>query len=690
MRAVLISLSLAIAAGGTGFECGTPAEVRRVLQELPHQDTLASAQVRQQLDRLVARYPRVYELRDFHLRTMRVGGRDIWPAVRAGILRQAEERPRDPLALTVAAMALHRSDTPQAIRFLERVQEAEPGDPISALLLAQIHHSGRFGDVEKAQHFFDIYAERCPGFLEGPVETIMRKAASPETQARMARGLRQRLERSAEPEDMVLYETLWSLEFGTRPPTEHGAVRQQVAADLARIETTAPSPDARILEVLRNGAKQAGAPEEVLEKYNARIRQWVPRSYAAWTLDWEEWSQRHGKPDRHDDVEAWTQWKRAYYNALSEWKKLYPEQRFLEDQWLSLGAELRLLSEKQVVPLLAGQIAHKERMQHLDTLWTYLTAAILILDNQWNAARTLPWLEKAWREAARLDEFEEDDTLSDQDRRKRLEAGGYRSQVASVWLRAAQAAGQRSVPRHLRDWAGRPAPSTRDLLPRHYTLRARLAAIEGRTADALAWFQQALLSRGKPPEMYRGRKSDPLLDDARVYFLAHGGSEEAFALWSAPRKSSQEAGTESRWEAPAKELPAFELFDMQGRTWRLKDLAGKAVLINVWATWCGPCRSELPQLQRLYEQTKDRADIQVLTFNIDEELGLVEPYLKESGYTFPVLPAFDLVQRLLGVATIPQNWIVDSKGRWIATQVGFDAADRDWVMTMLRRLEAAR
>ncbi|MGC8760867.1 MAG: redoxin domain-containing protein [Bryobacteraceae bacterium] len=690
MRFAVFLCAAVTAHGGTGFDCGTPAEVQTFLRELRSNQTLTPQQVRQELERLVARYPRVYELRDSYLRQLRLSDREAWLTLRAKLLREAETQPRDLLALTVAAMALVRSDTPQAIRLLERAQAAGPGDPISALLLAQIYQTGRFSDQEKAQHYFDIYAEGCPGFIESPVDRIMARAASPETQARMALALRQRLERSEEPEDVPAYETLWGLEFRTRAPADHAAVRQQVARDLARIERLFPAPDAKILEVLRNGARQAGLPKEEIMKFNDRIRRLAPRSSAAYKLAWEDWRQQHKEPENHADTEAWTQWKRAYFSALSEWKDQYPELRFLEENWLSLGAELKLLPERQVATLLARRIADGERRQHLNLLWTYLSSANMLLDNRWNPGLALPWMERAWREAVRLDEFEEDDTLSEQDRRKRLESGGYRSQVASVWLRAAQAAGQRAVPRYLREWVERPAPADRKLLPRYYTMRARLAAIEGRAADALAWFQQALHERDKPPEMFRGRKDDPLLEDARAYFLSSGGSEEAFALWAARRGARTEERADGRWEKPSKALPPFELPDLSGRTWKLAELEGKAVLINLWATWCGPCRAELPLLQKLYERTKDRTDVQVITFNIDEEAGLVAPFVKENGFTFPVLLAYDFVNRLLDVIGIPQNWLLDSKGMWIATQLGLDSTDSDWVNTMLGKLEAAR
>jgi thiol-disulfide isomerase/thioredoxin len=117
--------------------------------------------------------------------------------------------------------------------------------------------------------------------------------------------------------------------------------------------------------------------------------------------------------------------------------------------------------------------------------------------------------------------------------------------------------------------------------------------------------------------------------------------------------------------------------------------SGKVVLINLWATWCGPCNAELPQLQKLYDQAKGRPDLQILTFNIDEDLGLVEPFMKERGYTFPVVPAYSYVVNLLNGYAIPQNWVLSPKGDWEWTQVGYGSDDA-WVKDMLAKLDAVK
>ncbi len=85
----------------------------------------------------------------------------------------------------------------------------------------------------------------------------------------------------------------------------------------------------------------------------------------------------------------------------------------------------------------------------------------------------------------------------------------------------------------------------------------------------------------------------------------------------------------------------------------MKSLTGKVVLINLWATWCGECIAELPRLQQLYEKAKGRSDIQILTINIDEDLGQVGPFMKEKGYTFPVIPPY--VDNVIPQIGIPQS-----------------------------------
>ena len=136
-----------------------------------------------------------------------------------------------------------------------------------------------------------------------------------------------------------------------------------------------------------------------------------------------------------------------------------------------------------------------------------------------------------------------------------------------------------------------------------------------------------------------------------------------------------------------KTLPEFALTDLKGNTWSLANLRGKTTLVNIWATWCGPCRDELPYLQKLYDKVKDRPDVQVISFNVDDNPGLIEPFVREGKYQFPVLLANFYVAQVLPYFSIPRNWIIDKNGVLSKEQVGFGRNGDQWVEEMVRELQ---
>ena len=260
---------------------------------------------------------------------------------------------------------------------------------------------------------------------------------------------------------------------------------------------------------------------------------------------------------------------------------------------------------------------------------------------------------------------------------------------AGLVLRAAKLAGRPEEAERLKASLEGPPPNDIKFESAYWVNRARLAALEGRKIDALTYYQKGLGTR-EPSKVRRGKLKDDVTDEARVLWKETGGTEVAWEVWSKPAAGKLQELAEGRWEKPVKAMPAFELGDLSGKTWRIKSLEGKSVLINVWATWCGPCQGELPKLQKLYEQVKDRSDFQILTFNIDSDLGLVSPFVKDKGFTFPVLPAYSLVLGLLDTVTIPQNWLVGPKGDWRWSQIGYDASDAAWAETMVGKLESVK
>jgi peroxiredoxin len=107
--------------------------------------------------------------------------------------------------------------------------------------------------------------------------------------------------------------------------------------------------------------------------------------------------------------------------------------------------------------------------------------------------------------------------------------------------------------------------------------------------------------------------------------------------------------------------PDFSLQDLSGESLRLSDQHGKAVLINFWATWCGPCRLEMPAFQE--RAGKYESELVILAVNFDEPAERVQGFADEFGLTFPVLldPGGN-VQELYRVRGYPTTYVVDAEG----------------------------
>jgi peroxiredoxin len=135
-------------------------------------------------------------------------------------------------------------------------------------------------------------------------------------------------------------------------------------------------------------------------------------------------------------------------------------------------------------------------------------------------------------------------------------------------------------------------------------------------------------------------------------------------------------------------IPAFELKGLDGKIWHNADLEGRVVFISVWATWCPPCRKELPHLEHLWERLKGRSDVVVLAMNVDEEPDKVRPFMIAHDFDFPVVLAHDFVRRQLATVGIPRVWVLDARGVWRFDEIGFRSGG-DWEARSLAMIHQA-
>ena len=133
----------------------------------------------------------------------------------------------------------------------------------------------------------------------------------------------------------------------------------------------------------------------------------------------------------------------------------------------------------------------------------------------------------------------------------------------------------------------------------------------------------------------------------------------------------------------ARAVADFTLQDIQGNSWTRSSLKGKVVLVNFWATWCPPCRKEMPDLETLYQKYKDKGFV-ILAIS-DEDIKKVEPFITQHKYSYPVLlDPGRKINTLYQVDGIPKTFIYDRNGRLAAQTI--DMRTMDQFKTLLAKV----
>ena len=138
--------------------------------------------------------------------------------------------------------------------------------------------------------------------------------------------------------------------------------------------------------------------------------------------------------------------------------------------------------------------------------------------------------------------------------------------------------------------------------------------------------------------------------------------------------------------APAGPAPKFQLVSMAGKPVNLDQVKGQVVMLNFWASWCGPCRAEMPILEKLHAKYKPMG-FTMIGVNVEPDSAEAAKWLKATPVTFPIL--FDTkseVSKLYSVQSMPSTVIIDRKGnlRWLHR--GYKPGDENEYLNQIRAL----
>ncbi len=167
--------------------------------------------------------------------------------------------------------------------------------------------------------------------------------------------------------------------------------------------------------------------------------------------------------------------------------------------------------------------------------------------------------------------------------------------------------------------------------------------------------------REQPVQPKQGQPPRPYVELAELVRYEHVQASLDDPQFSAAI-SKIEADNERRQQAD------FTLTELGGKKWTLKEQRGKVVVVNFWATWCPPCRKEMPDLETLYKQFKDQGLV-ILAIS-DEDAGKVAPFIAEQKVTYPILlDPGRKVNELFQIEGIPKTFVYDRGGKLVAQSI---------------------
>jgi thiol-disulfide isomerase/thioredoxin len=510
------------------------------------------------------------------------------------------------------------------------------------------------------------FLDACPESVEGLTAATQVDSEAGAERLALARGTAPRLRAWLEthPGELSGWPTLWAGEFATTPPASRDAVRARVAADLVRLQAH-PQPDRLAYwEALIEGHKVTG---DTAARRSAEGEE-VTRFPCSDPVYFRRQEALEAQP--RDDAD-----RRAKYEQSTGWSKVCPgDARYALTRYQTATTVAELPPEELLdaadgfvaswgdfrarTPVPATKLArlYQRRGLRTDRIPALLKQAEEQIDAEYRSA-------KDWG-GSRGDRADRTRAMN------RFDLGALRAELAL-------AGGQLDAARQALA-AIRPGAEPRDIgevyqRQRWHSLRALLAEKESRLLDAVVDLREAS----------DGNKNTHAVE----LWSKLGGSQESFdTFWAgsvATRNSKPEeppAGTAGA--GVGKPFPVFSLTDTAGRTWTNQDLAGKVVVINAWATWCAPCREELPWLEKVQARVAAKPDVLFLSINVNETQGEVAPFAKEHHITAPVLLGGEsfMTQHTEG---IPTTWVLDRKGVVRLRSVG--TSGEEWT----KELEAA-
>jgi len=602
---------------------------------------------------------------------IRIGGME---ADRPPVIDEYEkllaQHPDDPVYLYLAALAELGRNTAQSISRLDRAIERAPSFGLPHLLLAQIYSATSHADAAKVKLHLDRFESACPESVRAFPSLRWSKDAAllAQTAARIRRNLKDR----TDPEALAAYSILWGLEAAQGKSDEQAENVARLKQDVARLLAPEVPRNAAWLSTIQSvkflqdgvGEYPGTAGREIAARYpnsaagvsgayakavgaNPYPRDGTPAQMAAfWRKPWQAAlplaRQRPGSlsiaaiaassvvrdtsatpAEIHDAIAAFLAATKADPDGINS----------LPPQPIGIAQTLAERGIPEDIPALVD-------------------AGFAAIERDFSPGRANDVVPG--RSAEVLTHM-----------REQMNLWGYNA-LSEAYIRLGRLAGVADLLLKQEDILNRIRPA--DSAPSgdksrfaadeasFWYLKGLFAEAEHRQADALIDYRNSISIF--PPRHPSPDRRDQVMQSAQRVWKELGGTAQGWNDWAAHSSLASfdsGSGATNAWN----KLPADLTFtDTLGRQYKPADLATRTALVTLWASWCGPCRAELPYFEKLYRQFQGRDDIVLLAFNVDDDIKNMNQALAELKLSIPAVYAAPFVYSMLAPMAIPANWLL--------------------------------
>jgi beta-lactamase regulating signal transducer with metallopeptidase domain len=620
----------------------------------------------QELRALIEKYPREVAV---HLAYQRiVGGYQRAVLKESGVTPDmllveyrslAQQHPDDALYQYLYANYLLSRNQAEARRYLLSSLEKDANFAWPHLALARLDANEKKN--EPAARHARAFLEKCPCDLDA--YSILIHAAPAEQALREIPKMRDLLRKDTGLK-FGSFLSLWDTEFELTPLPEHARVRKEITGDLAAVRRLNRVDNPTWWTILEEGYKRAWEQKNLDWVRAERARQLRGTPEGFWAAQ-QKWQRENPYPGNEAPLEKRSAYERVRLDQTATWVREWPDNLTAWNLRLAAVAGAAGVSDVEVDEACDGLLKAFEGKPVAEPFVTvnnpYLYVASVYVQRSMHLDRVPGLVEKMFPGL-------EMQAGGDPGQAQRAERSHWQglSLLADAYTGMKQFDRARTILNRMSASLARESGTSTMYRELEINLRkGRLAEAENRQAEALTIYQSVLRDRAKTLDAMVRQTTDPLLAQAAGIWQELRRPEAGWQSFLAELQSirdEQAKKTAPGWKNVDIPLPDFRLQDAQGKTWQLSMLKGKTCFIHLWAVWSSKQSDRLKPVQDLYDRLKDRPDVLVLTLNADQYTPQIEPFLKEKGYTFPVIPALRYVGAIAPFTGSMRSWIVDQSG----------------------------